>query len=377
MHVLTTESFRNLLAARRSPCVSIYMPTVVGPRAFDHNRLHYDHLLESARRELAAHCTEREIGALLEPILRFPTGELWNTHGVGWAAFASPEMSEHFQLAGPPEELACVGDSFHLRPLMSELQSNRHYFLLSLTQKHVRFYRGSRLGLVPSELRGAPVAVEAHPRGHETFSSRHPGSAGGGMAIHHGRVGGDQGHDAEIAAFLRETERALQHELAFETSPLVLVAPVALQAAYRSVSRYPHLLDDGLHGSYDSLNAAELHEKAWPIVATELRSREDHMLDDFGSLAARGRATDDPAEIARFGVQGRVRRLFLADGEHLWGRLDRDTGAVEFAAQNGIVRGDDILDDLAEAVLARGGEVVALERARMPRAATVAAVLRW
>ena len=37
----------------------------------------------------------------------------------------------------------------------------------------------------------------------------------------------------------------------------------------------------------------------------------------------------------------------------------------------------DVLGDLAEATLAQGGEVVMLERTRMPGHLPVAAILRW
>ena len=38
---------------------------------------------------------------------------------------------------------------------------------------------------------------------------------------------------------------------------------------------------------------------------------------------------------------------------------------------------NDVLDDLAEAVLLRGGEVFSVEKARMPSKSPVAAILRW
>ena len=38
---------------------------------------------------------------------------------------------------------------------------------------------------------------------------------------------------------------------------------------------------------------------------------------------------------------------------------------------------DDVLDDLAEIVLSRGGEVVVLDPARMPEEAAAVAMFRW
>jgi hypothetical protein len=76
-------------------------------------------------------------------------------------------------------------------------------------------------------------------------------------------------------------------------------------------------------------------------------------------------------------VEGRVRTLFLADGVHLAGRLDSRTGDVELVDGAAAKVADDVLDDVAEAVLLRGGDVLGLARERMPGRSEIAALLRW
>ncbi|MCK6445826.1 MAG: hypothetical protein L6Q99_05485 [Planctomycetes bacterium] len=377
MHLLTTESFRSLLSAHPAPCVSIYMPTPSGPKSAEHNRLRWEAQLAHARNDLHALYSPRDIEPVLAPLTHLAGTELWHADRKGLAAFACPRFTAHFHLTEEPEELVIVASSFHVRPLLAQMQSNRHYFLLALDHQRAALYRGTRVGLVPVELHGLPLRIEAEHQDRERTSTRHAGGAGFGTTIRHGFAGGDVGRHEHLEQYLREVDRALSRELAFEKVPLVLAAPRELIAAYRMVSRYGYIAEEALHGSYDSASVAGLHEKAWPIVQRELAAREAHLLDDFGSLAAHGRASADVSEIARCAVQGRVRELFLADGEHLWGRFDRDTGSVQFAPVGALVKGDDLLDDVAEAVLARGGEVLALDRERMPAHAQAAALLRW
>ncbi|MBI5434831.1 MAG: hypothetical protein HZA52_18505 [Planctomycetes bacterium] len=377
MRLLTTESFRSLLTAHPAPCVSVFMPTERGPRASDLNRVRYEHLLQRARNDMHPFYSPRDIDPVLEPLTRLPGSELWDAQHAGVAAFASRKFHLHFQLTDPPEELVIVGDSFHVRPLLAQLQTNRHYFLLNLNQKHAQLYRGTRRGLVPVALHGVAFEVAFVSKERERTSTQHSGGAGFGIGIHHGQQGGDVGQREELQQYFREIDRAMQRELAFEKAPMVLAAPRELHTTYRMLSRYAHIAEEALHGNFDSATPSELHEKAWPIVQRELAVREGHLLDDFDSLAAHGRASADLAESARCAMQGRVRELFLADGEHVWGRLDRDNGSIQLAIEGGLVKGDDLLDDIAEAVLARGGEVLALERSRMPGRAQAAALLRW
>jgi len=81
--------------------------------------------------------------------------------------------------------------------------------------------------------------------------------------------------------------------------------------------------------------------------------------------------------IARHALAGRVRELLVADSANLWGVLHRASGEVELHEDGPRARDDDVLDDLAEAVLLRGGEVLTLNRERMPNRSPVAAILRW
>lgn len=377
MHLLTTESFRSLLTVHPPPCVSIFMPIARGPRSGEQNRVRWEHLLARARNDLHALYSPRDIEPVLGPLTHLDGTDVWDAERLGLAAFACPRFTIQFHLTEAPEELVIVAESFHVRPLLSQLQSNRHYFLLAFNLERATLHRGTRFGLVPVELHGVPLLVEHEKKSRERAMTQHSGGAGFGTSIRHGFAGGDVGRHEDLNQFLREVDRALQRELAFEKAPLVLAAPRELHAAYRMISRYAYIADEALHGNFDTISPAELHEKAWPIVRRELERRESHLLDDFGSLAAHGRASSDLSEIARCAVQGRVRELFLADGEHLWGRFDRDTGAVQIAPVGALVKGDDLLDDVAEAVLARGGEVLALERERMPQHAPAAALLRW
>jgi hypothetical protein len=61
----------------------------------------------------------------------------------------------------------------------------------------------------------------------------------------------------------------------------------------------------------------------------------------------------------------------------VWGRMDPASGELDLPAQRRSEQDDDVLDDVAEAVLARGGDVLSLEPARMPSKSPVAATLRW
>jgi hypothetical protein len=57
--------------------------------------------------------------------------------------------------------------------------------------------------------------------------------------------------------------------------------------------------------------------------------------------------------------------------------MDPKTGDVALFGARRNEQQEDVLDDIAEAVLLRGGDVWSLEEGRMPTKSPVAATLRW
>ncbi len=74
--------------------------------------------------------------------------------------------------------------------------------------------------------------------------------------------------------------------------------------------------------------------------------------------------------------QGRVESLFVAVGEHLWGRWNPDTDAIQINDQSRA--GDvDLLDAAAAQAWMHGGSVFAVAPGEVPGDGKLAAVLRF
>ena len=167
-----------------------------------------------------------------------------------------------------------------------------------------------------------------------------------------------------------------QASLAASGLPPLLAALPEHQSRFRAVSRNPSLLADGHAGSADGLPIETLRNRlAGPRTAL--------------SRATRGaRRSLRRREVTR----PRLRRVTRGlGGGREWpgsdappvdadrripGRLDRASGAIEIADLRKADI-DDLLDDLAEAVLGTGGEVVVVPAERMPTSTGLAAIYRY
>jgi Bacterial archaeo-eukaryotic release factor family 3 len=137
------------------------------------------------------------------------------------------------------------------------------------------------------------------------------------------------------------------------------------------------LVDQPVEGNFDYITPEQLHAKVWPVAHNVFRVREEQVLDEYAARAIQGQTIEDLSAIAQATVSRRVGYLLIAQGAHVWGLIDRASGRIVHRSAQQDTRDGDVLDDLAEATLVQGGEVIMLERARMPGRSPAAAILRW
>ncbi len=100
------------------------------------------------------------------------------------------------------------------------------------------------------------------------------------------------------------------------------------------------------------------------------------LTEDHRTAAARGLAASDLNDVAKGAVAARIGTLMIEADREIPGRFDPTTGDVrpDRLADPEV---DDLIDDLAEAVLRGGGEVVVVPRERMPTDTGLAATFRY
>lgn len=374
---MNVEELRSLIAPHSAPCFSVYLATHPGGGPDDH--AHYEGLLREARAVLAKHLSPHKVDTAVAPLESLFRPEDAKRSLAGLAVFHSEDFEAVYRVPMALPQKVVVADSFHVRPMLEYLQANQRYFLLLLSQGHVSFFKGSLNGLVPVDLRSMPRSLNEALgfEQHERNVRPHSGGAHGSTAIYSGRGRDDGSRDEDIARFFRVIDQELMQLLRDESLPLIVAAPEKQFGIYASVSRYPHLLHDGLIGTFTQESSQSLHERSWPIVERRIREKEKRVLEHYSLGISRDRASDDVSFIARGAIQGRVRELLVARKATLWGKLDAETGAIDLWREKKDHHDDDVLDDLAEAVLLRGGDVYSFDEERMPSESPVAATLRW
>jgi len=202
------------------------------------------------------------------------------------------------------------------------------------------------------------------------------GRQGGAAPIFHGRGIGGEVDKGRILRYLRLVEAGLIDVLRDERAPLVLAGPDYERAMFRSITRYPALVDEGIPGSPDRTPAAKLHARAWPLVEPIFQQARQAAAARYRQLEGTGRTTADLAETVRAADRGQIEVLFVWSDQERWGTFDRRTGHVATSAIQ--KPGDqDLLELAAVGTFLNRGTVYSVPSHGMPDGTASAAILRF
>lgn len=385
-----TPELKELLEARGGPAVSLYLPTHRPNDEADADRLRFRAALDRAA-ELLRRAPGQAAPDLLEdlePLAR--EDEFWRWQADGLAVFRSPTLRRLYRLPTPFPELLVVADTFHTRPLLTYLQDPGRYWVLDLARKRVRLFEGSAAGLREVRPPGLPRSME-EALGHgferddavlitrqETTGTHGEHGRGGIQPVFHGHGMGVDDEEPELRRFFRKVDGAVAEYVARRRGPVILAAVEERQSLYRAVTDLEALAEEGVEASVRDWSPDRLHREAWPIAQREAGRRADGAVELWERARRVGKGEPDLASLARQAAMSRVRMLLVEVDRRIWGRLDRETGELEIVREGGEDPGPsvvEVLDELGEMVLLRGGDVLGLPAGRIPTGTGVAGIL--
>ena len=359
----TRSALERLLGTRGEPCVSIYLATSPIPQDAQRARIALKNLAADAAGQLEQVETERGVVPELRDALDdlIEDDDYWAEQARSLAIFASPAGVRTFRLPNRLRDAVEVGDRFYVKPLLRAVTFPQAGFVLALAAGSVR--------LVEVLHEGPPFTVDVP--GLPTDAATASGNLDRSPSA---RFIGAEGQKVRLRQYARKVDQALRGVLTGLDLPLILAAPEPLNSIYRSLSSYPHLVEDGLRGSPEGMSDQELTAAARTVL-DEVHARQLSAMHDLFRLRfAQDRASTDLTTIARAATYGAVDTLIADIDEKVPGRVDEETGAVAFAVDDASSYG--VLDEIARRVLMFGGRVFAVRRPDVPDGAPAAAILR-
>ncbi|MEN0059466.1 MAG: hypothetical protein AAGB31_11575 [Bdellovibrio sp.] len=270
-----------------------------------------------------------------------------------------------------------VAESFHLKPLLSDIQETHACYALFLSASegllaHCNGEKGQELQTFLFHEGSHSNSIHwKRLEESENFQIPHLKShlrGRGSQDNHFKRKSG-------LKLFLKWIEAKIRTETGYKSLPLFVFTNEALFRAYKEISAHPQpqlsLLDPNkgvprietlVHQVTVQLQKNLIQQRLLATKEAEESSRHKKMIDDL-------------VNISRAALNGKVKTLFLRDNIEVWGHLHRKSGEITFHDKQQDAQDDDILDDIACEVIRQGGEVIVLKGKDMPSQSPAAAIL--
>lgn len=362
----TTTDFQ-ALAGEHHPAITIYASTspVVSER--ERAEVAVRSLFDEAFERLRASGAEpSEIDALrTERDAVLADKGIWSRLARSLAILVAPGFSDVYVLPNRLDDAVHVGSHFTLGQLLRAPSQDQEAFAVLLSSNEWTLWHAEPTA------RAEQMPLDPNlPKNLEEAANREPGDTGrrGGAGGHGDRgMSEEDRRPANLDIYAKRVADAVRQELQAhdpdERVPLFVFAAEPLLSSFLERARNGRRVIP-VQGGSDRLGSAEVDEELRRRLA-DLNVDEAktalHRLAD-GSV---GRVERDVAAIGHLAAEGAVETLWFDFTTSVNGTLDPESGAIEFATDNGNgealhdgTHAGDLLPQLAMLVISKGGKVV-------------------
>jgi peptide chain release factor subunit 1 len=373
--MLTAETIDRILRfdARDLPVTSLYVTVPAGPGSPKELHARVDSLLDQisavAKDSSAEHDARLSVRADIERIKEAAEAGRWRPHAVAVFACSGRDLYEEVPLPRQVRDKVVVGDTPYIRPMLAVLDEYHRAYVVVLDSASARIWE-----MYQDELREVDKFRDRHLR---------KSNYAAGMTEFRVRNRADElskRHYRNVAGFLARAFRSGGFDL------LVIGGHEYEVPAFTGF--LPNELRSRVAGTFSIDPATEPVAKLRDEAGAVLRRYEDAeqrklVSEVLDKLAAGGPAAVGLPDCLWAGSVAAVQTLLVRDGATAPGVVCEPSGWLALSGQTCPLSGDptrhteDVIDDLAEAVIEEGGSVRHIDADDRLDEYTVAAELRF
>lgn len=361
---MNRNDLRQLQSLQDSPSVSILMPT---HRSHPENRqdpIRLKNLIAEMTNHLTAEYDRHESAPILGQLDALVTQIDFRYTLDGLALFASQGFSRRFFLPFPVQERIVIGEKFSIRDLLFALNRSPRYWVLVLSEKPTRLYEGSREILTEVVAGDFPLA-HLGPGGAESLP--------GGFGIKRSAI-----RDEYDRQFFRHVDEAFSSFATNDPVPVIVVGVKRNLAFFQEVTKHSQLVVGVVEGSHDRTSPSKIGELVWPLVQAWMANQRKEVFGEFEKAVGTGRSVSGVQAVQQAVEEGRGAVLLVEQGFHyVVGPDSIGTGLIPTDKHAKTDGSDDIVDELIDNTLSKGGKVVFMEAGMLADYQRIALILRF
>jgi hypothetical protein len=227
-------------------------------------------------------------------------------------------------------DLVIVADSFHIKPLIRIKNTSRGFFIVTMSSRAIN---------VLIENNGHLVRLDSY--------RNEPGMNGS--------------NKKESKDFFLNAAQELNKLFTAYRLPIILAGVKDHIGHMKKLLNQSMLMSESIVGNVEKMKSNELREKAYEILTPYYDEQELDAVGELEVAMSKDRAITYLEDIAISAVYGKIQKLFVVENRFVWGSINKMTGEIFIEPKRVNAHDDDILDDLCQMVLAKGGEVVVVK----------------
>jgi len=360
------------------PCISIYTSDCWTQGRHVDCEARLNGLLRAAASQFQETVmTVEEAQALLTARWRTQKPDRKLANPPGLAVFISSDSFATHSLPVSVTSNVTVARQFSVRPLLSLIPTADEFFVLALSQKHIRLFEGSPRGIHELEIHDVPENLREDLQGmhferqYQMHTAASLGTHQKGAVFH-----GPSIHQKDLLLhFFRDVDRGVAESLQGQRKPLILAAVDYLLPIYKEANSYPHLLDEMIDGNPDLLSPVTILGAASRIMEGEAAQAGARAFAVYHEHVHSPLTSSNLRDVLVAAERGIVRFLFVPTAGDRWGSFTSPATAHLHVTKE---PGDEELLNLASILTIRhGGHVYVVPPEKLPAGAHLAAVFRF
>ncbi|HYW93953.1 MAG TPA: hypothetical protein VE870_00025 [Bacteroidales bacterium] len=382
MEIIRKEKFLELARKEDDNLISVCIPT--HSHGKEVNEKQDSKALKSALKSVTNQLAEKgknksDIEKITQPVRELiDDSSFWRHQRKGLAIFASENFFEKYTLPQEPEYVTYSGHKFYLKPLLSMIDKDGKFFLLTISKSGVKLFHCSRFDIEEVDLNNKiPDSIKETLKFDvpERSIQAHSGDRKESLMFHGHGVMKDEDRK-NLLRFFHQVDRGIMQIVHERQIPMVIAGLGHLVPVYREASSYPGISNDFVDIDPDSLNIDKLHSKAKSIAEQESGKLRKNSLKRYQKLAGTRKTTIYPSEIISSAYYKNVDTLFVRDGAELWGTFDKERYLVDTNPDN-TQNHEELVNFAIIHTILNGGEVLITSDEEFPAGPSkMAAILR-
>jgi hypothetical protein len=254
----------------------------------------------------------------------------------GIIVFYSIDHQGYFRVQSSMKDLVVVADSFHIKPLLRIKNNEKGFFLISISGKAIN------------------ISVETNGHLYKMDHIKNPTPE---------EDANTNKSKTDAKEFIAHAAGEITKLLATFRMPIILAGVSEHLGHMKKYLNHPMLLEPCIVGNVERAKADFLREKCFELLVSYHALRESKAIAELNVAVKKHQAITYIEDIAVSAVFGKIKKLFVIENKQLWGTVNKHTGEIFISPKQTDSHDDDILDDICQVVLSKGGEVIVLKDA--------------